>query len=92
MRCHFHFHWGSHPEALQALPFLLYLKNSALVSFLGIVRSALISDMVAYAFARLRAPGKDMLSAVLLATVMLSQVTLVPVYLSLQSLALARHV
>ena len=62
-----------------------------MASFLGIVGSGLTSCMLAYASARLRAPGKDVLSVLLLVTMMLFQVAQVPVYLSPQSLALARH-
>ena len=81
------FLWSNYPEALQAVPFLLYFRNSVMVTFLGIIGSVLTASMVAYAFARLRAPGKDALFVVLLATMMLPfVVTLVPVYLLFRNL------
>jgi ABC-type glycerol-3-phosphate transport system permease component len=81
------FLWENYPEALQAVPFLLYFRNSTVVTLSGIIGSVLTSSMVAYAFARLKAPGKETLFIMLLATMMLpGVVTLVPVYLLFRAL------
>jgi multiple sugar transport system permease protein len=81
------FLWQNYPEAIRAVPFLLYFRNSAFVAATGIIGSVLTSAMVAYAFARLKAPGKEVLFIILLATMMLPYVvTLVPVYLLFRSL------
>ncbi len=74
-----------HPEnyakVFERMPFLVYLRNSVVVtavSMLGIVAS---SSIVAYAFACLRWPGRNVLFIVLLATMMLPmQVTMIPVF------------
>jgi len=79
--------FSNYPDAVHAVDFGLYFRNSVFVTAFGVVGSALTSSMVAYAFARLRAPGKDFLFIVLLATMMLPYVvTLVPVYLLFRSL------
>ncbi len=79
--------WGNYAETLTAIDFGLYFRNSVFVTAFGVVGSVLTSSMVAFAFARLRAPGKDPLFIVLLATMMLPYVvTLVPVYLLFRSL------
>lgn len=61
--------------------FLTFFKNSTIVTGLSIVGHLLSCTVVAYAFARMQAPGKNMLFAVVLATMMLPGfVTVVPVY------------
>lgn len=61
--------------------FLTFFKNSAVVVALNMIGNFLSCTIVAYAFARLRAPGKSLLFAVLLSTMMLPfPVTLIPVY------------
>jgi ABC-type glycerol-3-phosphate transport system permease component len=74
-------------EAVRAVEFELYFRNSVFVTTLGVTGTVLTSSMVAYSFARLRAPGKSFLFVVLLATMMLPYVvTLVPVYLLFRAL------
>ena len=61
--------------------FLTFFKNSSLVVLLNLVGNFFSCTLVAYAFARLRAPGKSALFALLLSTMMLPfPVTLIPVY------------
>jgi ABC-type glycerol-3-phosphate transport system permease component len=73
--------WENYREALTILPFGRYVLNTALITALTIVGTLLSSTVIAYAFARLRAPGRDSLFVVLLATMMLPYpVTMVPLY------------
>jgi len=66
----------------EGLPFARWLMNSAVIAMLNIVRAVAASSIVAFAFARIRFPGRDLLFLVLLATMMLpAQVTLIPTYL-----------
>jgi len=59
-----------------------YLFNSVYLVLLNVVGQVLSCSLVAYAFARLRWPGRDIMFAVLLATMMLPpQVTMVPVFI-----------
>jgi len=73
--------WSNFKEALSnpQLPFSLFFKNTMILE-IGIIVGRLISCIfIAYGFARLEAPGKDLLFGVLLATLMLpSAVTLIP--------------
>ncbi len=73
--------WENYSEALTTLPFALYLRNTAVITLLTIVGHLLSCTLIAYAFARLRAPGRDALFVVMLATMMLPYpVTMTPLY------------
>jgi multiple sugar transport system permease protein len=64
-----------------AATFLDFFKNSIIVAGLSIIGHLFSCTLVAYAFARLRAPGKRYLFGIVLATMMLPwHVTLIPVY------------
>ena len=77
----------NYPEAINYVPFPLYYRNSIFVSSLAVLGSVISSSLVAFAFARLRAPGKNILFIILLSTLMLpTEVTLVPVYLTFRYL------
>ena len=79
--------WKNYPDALKFLPpetnfGLVFLKNTLIVSVLGIFGTLLSCSMVSYGFSRLKFPGRDQLFVVLLATMMLpSAVTMMPVFL-----------
>ncbi|GIK74194.1 MAG: sugar ABC transporter permease [Chloroflexota bacterium] len=73
--------WENYSEALTTLPFALYIRNTAVITLLTIVGHLLSCTLIAYAFARLRAPGRDALFVVMLATMMLPYpVTMTPLY------------
>ena len=73
--------WENYVEALTILPFPLYIRNTAIITLLTIAGHLLSCTVIAYAFARLRAPGRDFLFVVMLATMMLPYpVTMVPLY------------
>jgi ABC-type glycerol-3-phosphate transport system permease component len=58
-----------------------YLRNSLYLVVLRVIGQVLSCSMVAYAFARLRWPGRDAIFLLLLATMMLPhQVTMVPTF------------
>lgn len=73
--------WSNFKDALSnpQLPFPLFFRNTMILE-VGIIIGRLIScTLIAYGFARLEAPGKDVLFAILLATLMLpAAVTLIP--------------
>jgi len=59
-----------------------YLFNSIYLVVLNVLGQILSCSLVAYAFARLKWPGRDVLFAVMLSTMMLPpQVTMIPVFL-----------
>lgn len=70
---------ASYIGALTIQPFARYILNSLFVSTTIMLGQVLTASMGAYAFARLRFPGRDKLFLVYLATMMIpSQVTLIP--------------
>lgn len=61
---------------------LVFLKNTLIIVILNVIGTLISSSIVAYAFARLRFPGKGALFLVLLSTMMLpAAVTLIPTFL-----------
>lgn len=73
--------------ALQFLPLTRYLWNTLLLVFLTVFGELTACSLVAYSFARLKWPGRDLLFGLLLATMMLpGQVTMIPVFLIFKSL------
>ena len=80
-------HWENYQKALAFLPAdtyhgALYVWNTIYLSALSIIGVALSGSLVAYSFARLRWPGRDVLFVVLLSTMMLpGAVTMIPVFL-----------
>jgi multiple sugar transport system permease protein len=79
--------WENYPEALTYVPFARYAINTLVISALTILGHVTSCTIVAYGFARLRAPGKDALFVVLLATMMLPYpVTMIPVYIGFNAL------
>jgi len=69
-------------RALWSMPFWIYVGNSLLLVLLVMAGSLFSSAFVAYAFARLRWPGRGVAFVLLLATMMLpSQVTMIPSFL-----------
>ena len=78
---------GSFAAALTALPFDRFLLNSALVSTCVVAGQVLTSAMAAYAFARLRFPGRDRVFLAYLSVLMVPGIVLlVPRYLILGAL------
>ena len=75
--------------ALPDLPVLTWVWNSVWISLLAAVLVALSSALVAFAFAYFRFPGRGLLFALILATMMLpGAVTMIPVYLIWNELTL----
>jgi multiple sugar transport system permease protein len=74
--------FGNYPTALTQLKFLAYLANTAFITGLALVGELISVTMVAFAFARLRWPGRQFFFVVLLATLMIPpQVTQIPLYI-----------
>ncbi len=77
-----HPRWSNYREAIRLIPFFRYMFNSLTIAVLGVLGTVISSALVAYAFARLRAPGLTALFYILLATIMLpGTVTLIPRFL-----------
>jgi ABC-type glycerol-3-phosphate transport system permease component len=73
--------WENYREALTYLPFGRYALNTLFITFWAIVGHVLSCTLVAYAFARLRAPGTGLMFLLVLSTLMLPYpVTMVPLF------------
>jgi multiple sugar transport system permease protein len=71
----------NYPDALAKIDFPLALRNSLIYAVPSMVLTVISCSVVAYGFARIRWPGRDILFVVCLATMMLpSQVTFIPLY------------
>lgn len=69
--------------------FLVYFKNSAIVTAYAVVVSCFTASVAAYAFAKKRFPGRRWIFTVYLATMMIpTQVTLIPCFLILKELGM----
>ncbi|MGQ9629539.1 MAG: carbohydrate ABC transporter permease [bacterium] len=83
------FMWVNYKKALSAFPFLLYTRNTLIIAISSIVGDILSCSLVAYSFARLRFPGRDILFIIVLSTTMIpGTVTLIPQFLLFKSLRL----
>ena len=79
--------WQNYPEALTYLPFGRYGLNTLYITLMTTAGNILSCTLVAYGFARLKAPGKDVLFLLLLATMMLPYpVTMIPIYIGFNKL------
>ncbi len=74
--------WRNYPDVFFYVPMQKYFINTLRVVVPTVFGATLPSALAAYAFARVRAPGRDFMFGVLLATMMLPGiVTLIPLYI-----------
>ena len=78
--------WSNYKTALvDAVPFLTYFKNTLIITVAATVFDVLTSAVVAYSFARLRWPGRNVIFVLTLATLMLPNiVTVIPTFLMMR--------
>jgi len=83
------FAFENYPKIFSLIPFHLYFRNSVFISTVAVIGELLSSSLVAFAFARLRFPGKNVLFLILLSTMMLpGVVVLVPTFILWRNLGL----
>ena len=71
--------WRNYVDAFNAIPLGRFAVNTMIVVGFAVLGTVVSSVMVAYSFARLRWPGRNLFFALLIATMMLPEVvTLVP--------------
>ena len=74
--------WQNYAEIFEILPLTAFIRNSAMVSILGTLGSVTSSVLVGYSLSRLNWPGRDVLFATLIATMMLPYVvTMIPTFI-----------
>lgn len=81
--------WQNYPEALNFMKWSIVYANTLTVAVGTIVGEVISSVIVAYGFARFRAPGRNILFALMLSTLMIpGAVRLVPEYLGFSRLGM----
>lgn len=83
--------WGNYSAALTspAFPFWRLMGNTLFYCLLSTIGTVISSAVVAYAFARMRFTGRDLLFGITLATLLLpGVVTLIPTYVLFQRMGL----
>lgn len=79
--------WSNYSEVVRIMPFLRYVLNTTFVSGSVTLLQLAVSSLAAFAFSRLRFPGRDRLFLAYLATLMIpGQVTLIPNFLIIKYL------
>jgi multiple sugar transport system permease protein len=79
--------WQNYPEALTYVPFWRFTLNTLFIAALAICGNLLSCTIIAYGFARLRAPGKNFLFILMLSTMMLVEpVRIIPLYIEFNKL------
>lgn len=79
--------WSNYRATWEALPFNLFLLNSAIVSILVTLGQLLTCSLGAFAFARLRFPWREQLFVLYLATIMVPfQVIMIPLFILVREL------
>ncbi|MGQ9554100.1 MAG: carbohydrate ABC transporter permease [Anaerolineae bacterium] len=74
--------WHNYPDALGYFPFFTYLRNTMIICVFNVVATVLSCAVVAYGFARIRWPGRNLLFAIVLGSMMIPyHVTLIPTFL-----------
>lgn len=82
------FLWGNFPDAVTYgskevgyIPFLVYARNTVIVTILSVGGAVMSNALVAYSFARIKWPGRDLFFSATLATMMVPfPVTMVPTF------------
>ncbi len=81
------FKWSNFARAFSAFPFARFLANTLWVGVAATSLQMVTSTLAAYAFARLRFKGRDILFLLYLGTLMIpQQVTIVPLFLLMRDL------
>lgn len=74
--------WQNYPEALTYIPFGRFALNTLFIAAVAIFGNLLSCTIIAYGFARLRAPGKNFFFILMLSTMMLVEpVRIIPLYI-----------
>jgi ABC-type glycerol-3-phosphate transport system permease component len=76
------YEWGNYLEGWRILPFATFYFNTIKITVLTVAGVLVSSSLAAFAFARLRFPGRGLLFVIVLSTMMLPwHVTIIPQYI-----------
>jgi multiple sugar transport system permease protein len=74
--------WSNYVDVVRSFPFAVFAANSFKIAILGTLGQLISTALAAYAFARMRFPGRNLLFGALLATLMIpGHVTLIPTFI-----------
>ncbi|MHB0877085.1 MAG: carbohydrate ABC transporter permease [Anaerolineae bacterium] len=74
--------WRNYSRVWEAIPLLLFLRNTLTITFFSVLGTCLSASLVAFGFARVRFPHRDAIFLIVLSTMMIpGQVTLIPTYI-----------
>lgn len=74
-------YWKNYVEVFRIAPVMRYAQNTLIISLTATVGQVITASLAGYCYARLRFPGRDIMFAAILATMMLPfAVTMIPVY------------
>jgi multiple sugar transport system permease protein len=74
--------WQNFGAATEYIPFWQYMGNTLIIALLTIIGTLVSCTLIAYGFARIKWPGRNILFIVYLSTIMLpTQVTMIPLYI-----------
>jgi multiple sugar transport system permease protein len=81
--------WSNYPKVFELIPLTTFFKNSLIITSLSLLGELFSSSLVAFAFARLRFPGRNFLFGLVLATMMIPYpVTMVPTFVLFKNLGM----
>lgn len=69
--------WENYPVAFERAPLWLYFTNTMIVCIVAVIGTVISSALVAFSFARMRWPGRDIVFGMLLVTMMLPIIILI---------------
>jgi len=73
--------WENYTDIFTIMPFGRYITNTLIIAAISMIGHVFVSAVVAFGFARLRFPGRNVLFVVMLSTMMLPYaVTMIPQY------------
>jgi multiple sugar transport system permease protein len=76
------FNWRNYVRVFEMIPFATFFRNSVIVTAIAVIGELLSASLVAFGFARLRFPGRNLLFIVLLSTMMIPYpVTMIPSFI-----------
>jgi multiple sugar transport system permease protein len=79
--------WPNFQASTTYIPFWLYMRNTFVIAGTTIVGTVVSCSLVAYGFARVRWPGRNLVFVIYLSTIMLpAQVTMIPLYIVFRKL------
>lgn len=81
------FRWSNYREALTSVPYGLYVWNTVVIAFFALIGEVLSSVLVAYGLARIQFRGRNIVFALVVATMLLpDQVTIIPIFAAFREL------